>query len=133
MSSRSVEKMSYKNFLIAAAIDLDLISKRNSNNEIISYGLQLDPDEIVVDGGDNIAINDTLISRATYLEKVHEVREFRDGLLTKTDWVGLSDVTLSDQDRTTWETYRRQLRDVPSTIVEGSEDDFIFPEEPFID
>lgn len=125
--------MSYKNFLIAAAIDLLLIPKRNSSNEIIGYGLGQDPDRIIVNGGDDIDVNQSLISRATYLEKLHQVRNFRDGLLRKTDWVGLSDITLSDEDRTVWETYRQQLRDVPSTIVEGSEDNFVFPEEPFID
>jgi len=125
--------MSYKNYLIAAAIDLLLIPKRNSSNEIIGYGLEQDPDRIIVNGDDDIGVDQSLISRATYLEKLHQARNFRDDLLRKTDWVGLSDITLSVEDRTIWETYRQQLRDVPSTIVEGSEDAFVFPEEPFID
>ena len=37
------------------------------------------------------------------------VRSQRDGLLVETDWMGLSDVTMSSD----WATYRQALRDVP--------------------
>ena len=37
------------------------------------------------------------------------VRSQRDGLLVETDWMGLSDVTMSSA----WATYRQALRDVP--------------------
>ena len=39
-----------------------------------------------------------------------QVREKRDALLTKTDWMANSDVTMSDE----WRTYRAALRDVPA-------------------
>tara|TARA_R110000803_G_scaffold42055_1_gene90242 strand:- start:9 stop:290 length:282 start_codon:yes stop_codon:yes gene_type:complete len=39
-----------------------------------------------------------------------QVREERDALLTATDWMANSDVTMSDD----WATYRQALRDVPS-------------------
>jgi len=38
-----------------------------------------------------------------------ETRFKRDGLLAETDWLGLSDVTMSSA----WATYRQALRDVP--------------------
>ncbi len=42
--------------------------------------------------------------------KEAEVRSERDQLLSETDWMACSDVTMSD----TWKTYRQALRDVPS-------------------
>jgi uncharacterized protein (DUF39 family) len=45
------------------------------------------------------------------------IREYRDNLLTETDWMALSDVTMSDA----WKTYRQELRDIPAsnTIYEN--------------
>ena len=45
-------------------------------------------------------------------ELMVEVRATRDGLLTETDWYGLSDVTMSS-DMT---TYRQALRDLPANV-----------------
>tara|TARA_R110000782_G_C14477844_1_gene375578 strand:+ start:228 stop:509 length:282 start_codon:yes stop_codon:yes gene_type:complete len=39
-----------------------------------------------------------------------QVREERDALLTATDWMANSDVTMADD----WATYRQALRDVPA-------------------
>lgn len=39
-----------------------------------------------------------------------EVREERDKRLAETDWLGNSDVTMSDA----WTTYRQALRDLPA-------------------
>ncbi len=39
-----------------------------------------------------------------------QVREERDALLTATDWMGNSDVTMSDG----WTNYRQALRDLPA-------------------
>ena len=38
------------------------------------------------------------------------LRDKRNNLLTKTDWMANSDVTMSDA----WKTYRQTLRDLPS-------------------
>jgi len=38
-----------------------------------------------------------------------KARKIRDDLLIETDWLGLSDVTMSSA----WATYRQALRDVP--------------------
>ena len=48
----------------------------------------------------------------TNTELMVEVRATRDGLLTETDWYGLSDVTMSS-DMT---TYRQALRDLPANV-----------------
>ena len=39
------------------------------------------------------------------------IRGHRNNLLTETDWMGFSDVTLSDA----WKTYRQELRDIPAS------------------
>ena len=39
------------------------------------------------------------------------IRNHRDRLLTETDWMANSDVTMSD----VWKTYRQELRDVPAS------------------
>ena len=39
------------------------------------------------------------------------IREHRDNLLTETDWMANSDVTMSDE----WKTYRQELRDIPAS------------------
>ena len=45
-------------------------------------------------------------------ELMVEVRATRDGLLTETDWYGLSDVTMSSD----MATYREALRDLPANV-----------------
>ena len=39
-----------------------------------------------------------------------DIRNQRDGLLAATDWMALSDVTMSDA----WTAYRQALRDIPT-------------------
>ena len=39
------------------------------------------------------------------------IREHRNRLLTETDWMGFSDVIISDA----WKTYRQELRDIPAS------------------
>ena len=43
--------------------------------------------------------------------EMKEIREHRDRLLTETDWMANSDVTMSDE----WKTYRQELRDIPAS------------------
>ena len=42
------------------------------------------------------------------------IREGRDKLLQETDWMGNSDVAMSDD----WKTYRQALRDLPATTTD---------------
>ena len=53
-----------------------------------------------------------------------EIRKHRDYLLRKTDWMALSDVTMSDD----WKTYRQALRDVPASNTVYQ--DVTWPTEP---
>ena len=56
--------------------------------------------------------------------KAEEVRQERDSLLSETDWMACSDVTMSDE----WRTYRQALRDIPSQ--EGFPNSVTWPTKP---
>jgi hypothetical protein len=57
-------------------------------------------------------------------EAAANVRSERDQKLKETDWMGMSDVTMS----TEWATYRQALRDVPSQ--DGFPHTITWPDEP---
>ena len=56
--------------------------------------------------------------------KAEEIRNERNQLLSETDWMAGSDVTMS----TAWRTYRQALRDVPSQ--EGFPNTVTWPTKP---
>ena len=56
--------------------------------------------------------------------EAEEVRIKRDALLSETDWMANSDVTMSDE----WRTYRQALRDVPAQS--GFPNDVTWPTKP---
>ncbi len=58
------------------------------------------------------------------VREMEMIRNRRDNLLTETDWMANSDVTMSDE----WKTYRQALRDIPAsnTIYE----DVTWPTKP---
>ena len=43
--------------------------------------------------------------------EMEQIRNHRNDLLTRTDWMALGDVTMSDA----WKTYRQELRDIPAS------------------
>lgn len=117
--------MNYKNHLIAAATDLDLTTpgvsyKINGNHTAI---MSADESEV-------ISVTDEVISRAKFLDKIHEVRLIRDQRLAESDWRVGVDSPLTDEQKAVWITYRQALRDCTSTLVEGSEDEFEYPASP---
>jgi hypothetical protein len=57
-------------------------------------------------------------------EAASAVRSERDAKLAATDWMALSDVTMSDD----WKTYRQALRDVPAQS--GFPNSITWPTEP---
>jgi len=54
------------------------------------------------------------------------LRSERNRLLSETDYMALSDVTMSDA----WRTYRQALRDITNTYSSMSDDGFAFPTKP---
>ena len=59
-------------------------------------------------------------------DSLRALRNKRNILLAETDWMALSDVTMSDS----WKTYRQDLRDITKTFKAMSDKDFKFPEKP---
>ena len=57
---------------------------------------------------------------------LERLREKRNSMLSKSDWMANSDVTMSDE----WKTYRQELRDITKTYSSLYEDGFEFPTEP---
>jgi|SaaInlStandDraft_3_1057020.scaffolds.fasta_scaffold41067_2 hypothetical protein len=55
---------------------------------------------------------------ATASVRMQQVRSTRDGLLAATDWMGMSDVIMSNE----MATYRQELRDLPAIYVSNPED-----------
>jgi hypothetical protein len=47
---------------------------------------------------------------------LQELREKRNALLAETDWVGLSDTALINEQAAEWKMYRQKLRDLPSGL-----------------
>jgi len=60
------------------------------------------------------------------IESLVELRKQRNTLLAETDYMALSDVTMSDA----WKNYRQELRDITKTFKSMSDKDFKFPEKP---
>ena len=54
------------------------------------------------------------------------LRRLRNNLLADTDYLALSDVTMSDA----WKKYRQDLRDITKTFKSMNHKDFKFPEKP---
>ena len=117
--------MSYKNHLIEAATDLGLTTSG------VYYKINNDCTAILSsDETETITVNAAIISRATYLEKLIEIRTIRNQRLTESDWRVGVDSPLSDEEKAVWIAYRQSLRDCTGTLVEGSEDEFEYPASP---
>ena len=57
-----------------------------------------------------------------------QVRRQRDGLLRESDWTQLPSGPLTDEQKEAWDTYRDELRDLPSIYSRVS--DVIWPNDP---
>jgi hypothetical protein len=55
-----------------------------------------------------------------------DLREKRNSLLSETDWMANSDITMTDEMR----TYRQSLRDITDTYQSMNDDGFAFPTKP---
>tara|TARA_R100001591_G_scaffold32314_1_gene43221 strand:- start:33 stop:323 length:291 start_codon:yes stop_codon:yes gene_type:complete len=59
-------------------------------------------------------------------KKLEYLRAERNSLLNETDYLALSDVTMSDA----WKNYRQELRDITKTFQSMEDKDFKFPTKP---
>ena len=77
--------------------------------------LQVNTDDIDIEAF-KTAIADIDVAEDFKKANFKILREKRDKLLSETDWLALSDVTMSDA----WKTYRQQLRDLPANTADPS-------------
>ncbi|MBO0161522.1 phage tail assembly chaperone [Vibrio alginolyticus] len=57
-----------------------------------------------------------------------EIRERRDVLIAKTDWIMMPDAPLNDEAKESYRIYRQALRDIPQKF--SKVDDVVWPTEP---
>jgi len=125
--------MNANNFLIDAALDLGVIQKEDAQGKFISYGIDMNSLKIInTNTGNEVVVDDTIFSRAKYMSKLHEIRLIRNDLISQTDWVFLEDSGVSAENKLKWKDYRIKLRDCTDSLVEGKEEEFTFPKNPFI-
>ena len=87
----------------------------------------------IIDGVDTVVVNESKktqgIADRAQVEidmKYNKMRQKRDDLLAETDYIMTSDYPLAD--KSSYETYRQELRDLPDNIVDI--DNFSFPVKP---
>lgn len=88
--------------------DDDLAAQGGEGLEVLELPVALDPDLHRVAGG-----RARPKGGATKPNDEAQLRAQRDKLLRESDWTQLPDSPLSGADKTKWQTYRQQLRDLP--------------------
>lgn len=63
-----------------------------------------------------------------YVDDWTQIRSRRDQLLSKSDWTRLDDVNLNEQQKSDWQEYRQNLRDIPNAY--SKVEDIVWPTEP---
>lgn len=88
------------------------------------YSREVTPDGVGVIVWDNpsasgLPTNDQIISKAKTLASdnaKNALRQTRDMIISQSDWMGNSDVPITDA----WKTYRQALRDITATITDDA-------------
>lgn len=111
----------YKNYIIQAAISLNLVQEEP--------GIGLTDDFIKTPDGTVIEIDERIVKRAKYIYNLISVRQTRDKLLAETDWIAGSDVPDSDL-KTQLMSYRQKLRDITDYVTEDNYSPIIWPHDP---
>jgi len=60
---------------------------------------------------------DTEIARLQAAEPIHILRVERDKLLASSDWTGLADTALTNEQAVEWKLYRQKLRQLPEGLT----------------
>lgn len=92
----------------------------SSNERIEELGIY---EQAIVDFNNELQrIEDEIIAEELAAEAARdyweELRTLRNKRLTQSDWTQVSDAPLTESEKTTWQTYRQQLRDLPENITE---------------
>lgn len=86
------------------------------NSETLSYSIEELPNQTAQ------------ITEELLWSRLREERNFR---LSSTDWIVLEDSPFTEEKKVEWKTYRQSLRDLPSTIINIT-DNILWPEEPLL-
>ena len=75
----------------------------------------------------------TIIKSAEWLENKNneawrKIRKERNKLLKDSDYIMVSDITITTEKKEEWTTYRQSLRDIPQTF--SNPDDVTYPDKP---
>ena len=62
--------------------------------------------------------------------RLNKLRFWRDEFLQECDWTQQPDITMSDELRSEWATYRQQLRDLPAVVDMPVPSVVAFPDKP---
>lgn len=116
--------------LRTGACSENMLSLQAKDNEFLLLGIANDADHVV-----NISselIEDRQIDTEHLQEDfMEEFRILRDRLLTASDWTQMPDTMLTNLKRIEWQTYRKELRDLPeSYLTETNLDNIILPVKP---
>ena len=86
--------------------------------------LQFCAEDYVAQGTEVLIEGDRLPSRSTLHSKKYRdaepmrlLRIDRDKLLASSDWIGLSDTALTNEQAAKWKLYRQKLRDLPKGLT----------------
>jgi len=64
-------------------------------------------------------------------EKLANLRKRRNNLLTESDWIGLADTALTNEQAAEWKLYRQKLRDFPDGLTtEAKVKNAVWPTKP---
>ena len=77
---------------------------------------------ILAEENENPDVRNLRVANAKKDSLFDEIRGERDRLLNKSDWTQFSDSPLTDEQKTSWATYRQELRDFPSTFIDDDGD-----------
>ncbi len=82
------------------------------NGEFVMEGIADDATQMIVDG--EIVSKPELTDSEKNTAALQELRETRDSALEWCDWTQVTDSPLTADQRTEWQLYRQQLRDLPA-------------------
>ena len=88
-------------------------------NETVKVGWNYD--------GTNFTDSDTTTDAEKAEIELDELRRKRNLRLQESDWTQIPDSALSSEQKTSWATYRQELRDITNTYKSRSDDGFQWP------
>jgi len=96
--------------------EVELVAKEDPNIEIADLGIYQQASDLW--DAKKQAIEDAKIQAELNRDYWQELRILRDIRLTQSDWTQLPDNNLTEEQKTAWQTYRQELRDLTDNITD---------------